>query len=355
MTDDEKKNIQVMEFAENAEENPDAESNEVTDITPGTLLKRFMENKMYLVVAVLGVALVFTIIYASGAFTGLVVAPDVMSADEAGQKTLEFVNSYLLTDAQATLNSVEMESGIYKVFTNIDGQEVPIYATMDGKFIILPQGIIDVDEYIDTMEATENQPSPTTGEAIPKSDKPVVQLFIWSYCPYGVQAQGPMAEVASLLGNDADFRTELYYDGHGAYETQQNKIQACIQEVDKEKYWEYAAGFVKDIYPNCGNSRDVECDKDESVKLMKSLGIDDSAVMSCVEERGEELIAEHRTRAGTYGVTGSPSTVINGLKVNVARNAEAFKAAICSSFNTPPEECDETLSAQSATTGAATC
>ena len=29
---------------------------------------------------------------------------------------------------------------------------------------------------------------------------------------------------------------------------QQNKIQACIQKLEPEKYWDYAAGFVTDIY-----------------------------------------------------------------------------------------------------------
>ena len=182
-----------------------------------------------------------------------------------------------------------------------------------------------------------------------KSGTPKVELFIWSYCPYGVQAQGPLASVASLLGGKADFEAVLYYDGHGPFETQQNKMQACIQEVAKDKYWAYAAGFVEKIYPKCSASRSVECNQNESVALMKTLGIDDSAVMSCVESRGADLLAEHSARARSYGVTGSPTLVINGKIANVARNAEAFKAAVCDAFDVAPAECGQTLSSTSGT------
>jgi protein-disulfide isomerase len=161
-------------------------------------------------------------------------------------------------------------------------------------------------------------------------------------------AQDPFAEVAFLLKDKADFKAVMYHDGHGAYETQQNKIQACIQEVDNENYWDYAAGFVSDIYPKCGQSRDIECDETESITLMDSIGIDSSAIMSCVEEKGTTLIDADRAQARENGVTGSPTILINGVKANVARTAEAIKTAICSAYNEAPEECANTLDATAA-------
>jgi glutaredoxin len=150
-------------------------------------------------------------------------------------------------------------------------------------------------------------------------------LFIWSYCPFGVQAQGPVAEVASLLKNSADFVSILYYDGHGDYETQQNKIQECIQKLDEDKYWAYASKFVSEIYPNCGASQDISCNEKQSSALMKSLGIDSTAVMDCVNSEGESLISKASSYAQQFGVTGSPTILINGVKVSVARNAESIK------------------------------
>ena len=119
-------------------------------------------------------------------------------------------------------------------------------------------------------------------------------------------------------------------------------------------YGHLLTGFVKDIYPNCGVSRDIDCDKTGSIKLMNSLGIDSSKVMSCVDTEGDVLIQEHSQLASELGVTGSPTLVINGVKSNAARTSEAYKQAVCNAFNTAPAECSTTLDS-SATTTAGNC
>ena len=48
--------------------------------------------------------------------------------------------------------------------------------------------------------------------------------------------------------------------------------------------------------------------------------------------------------ATEYGVRGSPTFVVNGQTVDVARSAEAIKEAVCSAFIEPPKECEQTLS-----------
>ncbi len=281
------------------------------------------------VLAVISAALL--IIAISGSVTG-----NVISGDEAGKKTIDYLNSRVGGGVEYL--SYEDLGDLYKINCKYQGQEIPVYVTKDGEYFV--QGTVEMNAISAAQTETAAQP--------PKSDIPKVELFIWGYCPYGVQAQGPLAEVASLLEDNADFETVLYYDGHGPYETQQNKIQACIQEVAKDKYWEYASGFVNNVYPKCSSARDVECDKTESVKLMKSLDIDDSKIMSCVDSKGGDLTAEHSARAGKYGVTGSPTLVINGVKVNTARNAEAFKTSVCEAFNDAPSECSEVLDTTSA-------
>lgn len=261
------------------------------------------------------------------------VSGSFVSGQEAGNNLINFINSQ--GSGQASLVSSEADGALYNIVVDYEGQEIPVMVTLDGKYLIT-QPIPLTDSY---------QSTPT--QTIPKSDKPKVELFIWGYCPYGVQAQGPVAEVASLLGNDADFEAVMYYDGHGPFETQQNKIQSCIQEIAPDKYWAYASNFVKDIYPKCGETGDIECDQTESVSLMKSLGINDKAVMSCVEKEGNSLLSTAMQRAQSYGVTGSPTIMINGVKANVARSAEAIKAAVCASFVNAPAECSTALNSDS--------
>ncbi len=287
--------------------------------------------------------LVLLITNFSGGLTG-----NIISENEAGEKLLAFYQSSGVEGL--TLDSVEDIGSVYKVNFEYQNNTIPLYMTKDGN---LAGSLNPINEDISPDASQQNSQTPAE---ITKSDKPVVELFIWSYCPYGVQAQGPLAEVAKLLKDKAEFNTILYYDGHGAFETQQNKIQACIQKLAKDKYWDYAAEFVKTIYPKCSSSRDVACDKDESVKLMKSLGIDSTKVLACVDSDGEALIKAYSDKAQQSGVSGSPTLVVNGVKVNSARTADAFKTSVCSAFNTAPSQCGTALSSTAtASTTAANC
>ncbi len=297
------------------------------------MTNKIRENPWILSSLVLGIFVLVLVVPAMG-MTGNVVSEKVASEN--------FINFAKTQVPGIAVANIEEKDGFYSIdYTSSQGDS-SVYMTLDGKFLI--GGLIPLTEEIPTGS------DPTSTE-VPKTDKPIVDLFVWAYCPYGVQAQGPLAEVASLLGDKVDFNVVLYHDGHGAFETQQNKIQACIQKLDKDKYWAYAEKFVSDIYPVCSQSRDVTCDLDESVKLMKSLGIDSDKVLACVESDGEDLTSEYSALAQKEGVTGSPTLMINGVIVQPSsRTADAFKTSICSSFNDAPEECGEVLDATAVTT-----
>jgi protein-disulfide isomerase len=220
--------------------------------------------------------------------------------------------------------------------------------TKDGKYMI--PAIQELNPVSLPSQNDKEKPS----QNVPKTSKPKVELYVWSYCPYGVQMQGPMAEVAELLKGKAEFIIVPYYDGHGAYETQQNKIQLCIQKLAEDKYWSYAKGFVETIYSKCGSQRTEACDKNESISLMKKLGIDSSKIMSCVDSQGKTLLEEAAKKSQQNGVSGSPTVIINGVKVNVARTPESVKTAVCSAFENVPAECSKNLSS-SASASSGSC
>lgn len=298
--------------------------------------KKLRKNPWIISTFILGIVVLILLIGNSlGGITG-----NVISSTTAGEKLLNYYTENGASGLE--IDSIEEISGLYQINFNYQGTIIPVYVTKDGK-------------YAGSLNPLYEEKTSTSSEDIPKSDKPKAELFIWSYCPYGVQALAPFAEVASLLKDKADFSVVPYYDGHGAYETQQNKIQACIQKNYKDKYWEYAKKFVKEIYPVCSTERTEECDKTESIKLMNSLGIDSNTIMSCVESQGEELLSDASAKAKAVGVTGSPSLVINDIKANPSsRTAEAFKDSICSAFNTVPEKCATELDS-SATTASGNC
>lgn len=310
-------------------------------------------NVAFIAVAFLVVGLIVGALVSYGAFMmGGPVEPVVtdgpgnnLSAGTVDEQALklkveEYVNTNMLPPGvEIMVNDVNKGSdGLFELNYTISQEgevveEGTIYST--GTKLVLG-AVVDLEEEIDPVEPTDPQP----GVDVSKVEVPNAELYIWSYCPYGVQAQAPFADVAVTVGEKANFDVVLYYDGHGAYETQQNKIQACIQEVDKENYWTYAAKFVSDIYPVCGATRDIDCDLNMSTDLMNSLGINSTEVLECVKTEGEALIAEHSAKAQSLGVTGSPTLVVNGAKVtNVSRTANGYLGAVCDGFLVEPDEC----------------
>lgn len=297
-----------------------------------SLTCRMRENPWMAATIVLGVVTILLLIPALGMTGG------VISEDAAGEKLLNYYSSNGATDLE--LQGVEEVNGLYMVTFLYQGTEVPVYMTKDGSLAGSMSALVVADSSSqDSME-------------VPTEDVPTADLFIWSYCPYGVTALSPFADVAELLGDAANLKVHLYYAGHGDYEEQQNKIQACIQEEAPELYWDYAKGFADEIYETCYG--DVACDLEESTVLMNSLGIDSTSILSCVDSRGEDLLDEHYANAQAVGVTASPSLVVNGVKVSVARTAEAFKGAVCSGFNEMPSTCGEELDS-TGTTATGSC
>lgn len=300
-----------------------------------TMSDRFRENPWILSTLILGVlTIALFVIQFNGGIVGNVSGSgsgEVLSGEDAGAVLVEYLNK-IVPEGEVTFVSAEEEGNMYLVTVDYQDQDVPVYVTKDGAYYT--SNLIPITDEVPTSGAT------TEPVEIPQNDLPIVDLFIWSYCPYGVQAQAPLADVANLLGDDAVFNAVLYHDGHGAFETQQNKIQACIQKYDKENYWNYAKRFVEEIYPVCGSSRDIECDLNESILLMDDLGIDSEMILECVETEGEDLITADREYAQSLGVSGSPTLVVNGVIASPAsRTAESFKSTVCEGFNNAPEVC----------------
>lgn len=299
---------------------------------------------VYLSIA-LGVLLIAAVIVAIIGFTGKNTSETIISEQEASNKILSLLEKQ---GVKATVSKIESDAGLYKITLEVQGQQLPLYISKDGKYIIEnPIPVKTLEEYLNNTDAEQN----LTPAEIEKTNNPEVELYIWSYCPYGVQAQKPLAEVANLFGENANFKAILYHDSHGAYETQQNKIQACIQKYDKENYWNYASEFVSTIYPVCGASKDITCDLEKSTALMNSLKIDSKTILECVEKEGQTLIDADRSKAMNLGITGSPTLVVNGTPLtNIARNADSYKDAVCDAFLSAPETCGVKLDATQTTT-----
>jgi len=291
---------------------------------------------------------ILAIFLAYPSMTGRVISTDgavsTLSAGEAANKAVDWISNYyemVGADIEITLvNASETENGIYQFtvkLSSIQGEvERTYYVTRDGK-LFLP-------EAIETEETIPEQQTPETPE-VPRSDRPEVHAFVMSYCPYGLQFMKAYVPVIELLGDKADLELNfVHYLMHGEREMTENTRLYCIQKEENDKFTDYLRCFVEN---------------DDPEGCMSDTGIDKNKIETCMQETDEEFeITKTFEESGEtyppynvdaelsqeYGVSGSPTFVINGQIISVTRSADAIKEAVCSAFNTPPEECETELS-----------
>lgn len=270
----------------------------------------------------------------------VVVWPSGISETTAGQKIMDFAKE---RGVDANLTNVESQGSLYKVTLSIQGQEVPVYITKDGKYF--------------TSSAVELAPSTATatGQAVadtpkdvPKSDKPKVEAFVFSYCPYGLQFEKALIPAYNLLKNKVDINIVFIGAMHGIHEENESLRQIAIQQIyGKDKLFAYLAKFSADTKIGDCNA-DQTCSYPLVKTIMSSLGIDAVKVNAYMVKDAPALYASDQQRASSLGISGSPDFVINGAELSVGRNPEAIKQAICDAFTTAPSECSQTLSTASA-------
>jgi protein-disulfide isomerase len=279
-----------------------------------------------------------------------------LSSNQAGNKAVGYINENLVASGyQATLVSVEEVSGIYRVTTSYQGQNIAVYITKDGTFLF-------VSGAINTSQEIPKQSNQTTSGEIPKTDKPVVDLFVMGFCPYGVQAENIMKPVVDLLGSKADigikFIVSIQGDTvdsvqslHGTTEAQEDLRQVCIMKYyDQKTYWNYLMSIDNDCYGKITTSDATAletCWKSAATKA----GIDTAKIGTCSSgSEGLNLLKADEQLSTQYGVTGSPTLIINGVTYSGSRSSEAYKQAICSAFTTAPSECSQTIAESNTTT-----
>ena len=270
-------------------------------------------------------------------------------SDECGLITLAYVNNYLVAPGTtASLVSVTESKGLYAVNIVYQSQQVTLYTNRECSMLFT--------NYIDMLV-----PRTTSTQATPvKTDRPAVDLYVMSFCPYGTQAETVLYPVADLLGEKADITVryittvngdtiESVNSMHGPAEVKENAFQLCVLRDNPDVFWEYLRIFNNQCYPDWQDSDALDaCRKNVTATLM----IDHETTAACAS--GADVIALLRadeTDSDRFSAYSSPTLLVNGVKYSGARTPEAYKQFICDSFATAPEECSITLSSASAGSG----
>lgn len=295
-----------------------------------------------------------------GEATGLTVSGSpVLSSEEAGTKAVNYINSYLLQPGfTAELISANESNGIFLIEINITGSTgstlYPSYVTKDGNLLFVSAVDLSV-----TPEIEQEQEQPQT---IPQTDKPNVKMFVMTYCPYGQQAEnglGPAIEAIdpeniefephfviydNYQGGGPNYcfdNESVYCSMHGINELREGIRQLVIWKYWPDMWWDY----VNKVNAETSTSN-IESKWED---IAESVGLDASEIKEKFDSEALTLLENEAILNALYGVRGSPTIFINDVQYSGGRAPENFKSVICTAFNSPPEGCNETLSATGST------
>lgn len=303
-------------------------------------LKDFSKNYWAISTVILAVLLIATLAMGMGNYNNAAIGKSA-----AAQKILDFAKGQGIN--ATVVNSTE-QTNFYQVTLSIQGKEIPVYVTKDGKSLaqLIPLTIPKKTQ-------TTTTPSPTK---IPKTDKPKVDLFVMAYCPYGTQAEKGIIPAINTLGDKIDFNIKfVYYSMHGKKEIDENTRQYCIQKEQKDKYIPYLSCFLEaGDYESCLTKEAIDTAKLNSCISKADKDFD---ITKNYDDKSSWLNGQYpkfdidKTENEAYKVGGSPTLVINGVQSNAGRNSASYLAGICAAFNKAPEECNTELSTTSPGTG----
>jgi hypothetical protein len=302
------------------------------------LTKKIRTNPWIVSTIVIGLfAVVLLFFMFKGGLTG-----NVISENDIGTKAVDFINNQLMGgQGNVTLASVTTQGNLYEVLVNYDGQQIPAYFTKDGAYFLGTQ-------IIPTATNSSSTSTPTaTPKEVPKSDKPVVDAYVFSYCPYGLQFEKALLPVYDLLKSKADINIVYIGAMHGEFEHVESLRQISILKLyGNDKLFAYLKEFNDNAdIGSC--SGDAACLNKYLPAIYSKLGINQAQVEAYMNSSAEAIYAQNEAQASSLGVSGSPTFMINGVESQVSRTPVAIEQAICSAFNTAPSECSQVLSSAS--------
>lgn len=211
--------------------------------------RKMNKNSNIIILSLIIIALIVAIIYFKGNGT------KVLNLSEARTRATAILSQIAQGQNISIQDLTKYNNGVYKIKLQVkDSKGVVVkntdssgksldyfesYMTTDGKQFFVSG--IDADKLLASSTPaaaanTNNTPSTGSGQApatnAPKSDKPTVQLFVMSYCPYGLQEEKGLIPAVQALGNKINFKLEFVsYSMHGQKEVNENLLQYCIDQT----------------------------------------------------------------------------------------------------------------------------
>lgn len=183
-------------------------------------------------------------------------------------------------------------------------------------------------------------------------NKPQIDFYVMSYCPYGNIAEEAIEPAYRLLKGKADFNphyviysnyqgggpkfclddADKYCSMHGVQELNQGLRELCVHKYMGEgSYFE----FVLEMNRECNYNNADSCWE----PVAKSLGLDIQKIKDCESNEWEDILSKELELNNALGVRGSPTVFIEGDAYAGSRAPAGYAKALCAGFESKPDEC----------------
>ena len=181
------------------------------------------------------------------------------------------------------------------------------------------------------------------------SNKPVVELFVMSHCPYGLQIEKGFIPVLDALNGSINFSVRFCsYSMHGRKEIDEELLQHCIEKEHTDRYIPYLRCFLE-----AGNT--TGCLNRTSLSasdLAGCIGSTDSEYnVSADYNNGSTWLygmfppfGVDSEQDAKYDVSASPTLVVNSTVVDTGRDPKSLLGTVCAAFAVKPTACGANLS-----------
>jgi len=269
----------------------------------------------------LGILFLLSLVFNPGSAGG-----NIVNADIAADGVVGFINSNPSLDGSVELVSSKREGQLYKVTLQYQGQEIPLYTTLDGEYLvgdIIPlssvipidpantgNGVSDVSEDDDPFLGDEN--APVTIIEFSDYQCPFCQSFWIDTLPEIKEKYIDTGKVKLVY---RDYPLGIHPEAQIAAEAAE-----CVRDAaggSNEVYFEYHDV----LFANQG-----DLNEENLISWASDLGYD---ITSCLENGDfTEEVQQDFFDGQVAGVTGTPSFFINGKKVSGALPFEVFEQMI---------------------------
>ena len=170
----------------------------------------------------------------------------------------------------------------------------------------------DVDHSREPMNLEE-----LLASRVSRMGKPMLELFVMSYCPYGVQAEEKIIPIVKQFGDKIDFKLRFiaqeketvslqevtpFTSLHGYPEVAENVRQLLISREYPDKYLDYILCRGKKL-------------NESWEKCAEKLGINVAKIQAMFDApEAEQLFRENIERAAELGIRASPTILVDNHK-----------------------------------------